>query len=59
LRLKQGFGRLIRHREDRGIVAVLDRRITRKSYGRRFLGALPDAQRFHDLALLREWWGAS
>jgi ATP-dependent DNA helicase DinG len=41
LRLKQGFGRLIRSRSDRGIVVILDRRIRSKPYGRRFLAALP------------------
>ncbi len=41
LRFKQGFGRLIRHRDDRGVVAVLDRRVVSKSYGRLFLHALP------------------
>jgi Rad3-related DNA helicase/DNA polymerase III epsilon subunit-like protein len=42
LRFKQGFGRLIRSRSDRGVVAVLDRRLVSKSYGRAFLGSLPD-----------------
>ena len=41
LRLKQGFGRLIRRRSDRGIVAVLDPRLVGKGYGRRFASALP------------------
>jgi len=41
LRFKQGFGRLIRHRDDRGVVAILDRRVVSKSYGRLFLHALP------------------
>lgn len=41
LKFKQGFGRLIRHRDDRGIVVVLDPRIVRKHYGRAFLSALP------------------
>jgi predicted DnaQ family exonuclease/DinG family helicase len=41
LRFKQGFGRLIRHQDDRGVVAVLDRRILSKSYGRIFLRSLP------------------
>ncbi len=41
LKLKQGFGRLIRSRTDRGIVVILDRRIRTKHYGRRFLQALP------------------
>ncbi len=41
LRFRQGFGRLIRDREDRGVVAVLDRRIYEKSYGKDFVSALP------------------
>jgi len=41
LKFKQGFGRLIRTKEDTGIVVVLDCRITRKAYGRMFLRALP------------------
>lgn len=41
LKFKQGFGRLIRSREDRGIVAVLDRRLLSKRYGRLFLSSLP------------------
>ena len=44
LKFKQGFGRLIRSRTDRGTVVVLDRRITRKRYGKAFLRALPDAR---------------
>jgi ATP-dependent DNA helicase DinG len=41
LRFKQGFGRLIRRRSDRGIVAVLDPRFLGKGYGRKFQSALP------------------
>jgi len=41
LRFKQGFGRLIRSREDRGVVAVLDKRLLTKKYGRMFLESLP------------------
>jgi DNA polymerase-3 subunit epsilon/ATP-dependent DNA helicase DinG len=41
LRFRQGFGRLIRSRHDRGVVAVLDSRILSKSYGRAFLQSLP------------------
>jgi ATP-dependent DNA helicase DinG len=41
LRFKQGFGRLIRRRADRGIVAVLDTRLLSKNYGGRFRDALP------------------
>jgi ATP-dependent DNA helicase DinG len=42
LRLKQGLGRLIRSTTDRGILAVLDNRISTKSYGRLFMDSLPD-----------------
>lgn len=41
LRFRQGFGRLIRAQTDRGVVAVLDRRIMSKPYGRLFLDSLP------------------
>ncbi|MEM9663102.1 MAG: helicase C-terminal domain-containing protein [Planctomycetota bacterium] len=41
IRFKQGFGRLIRSRDDRGQVAVLDPRIVSAGYGRKFLAALP------------------
>ncbi len=43
LTLAQGLGRLIRHRQDRGVLAVLDPRIRSKGYGARFLEALPPA----------------
>jgi ATP-dependent DNA helicase DinG len=43
IRLKQGFGRLIRTRADRGAVLILDGRIARKSYGRYLLESLPPA----------------
>jgi DNA polymerase-3 subunit epsilon/ATP-dependent DNA helicase DinG len=41
LRFRQGFGRLIRTQSDRGVVAILDRRILTKRYGRAFLDSLP------------------
>jgi DNA polymerase-3 subunit epsilon/ATP-dependent DNA helicase DinG len=41
LRFKQGFGRLIRSQNDRGVVMVLDSRILTKAYGRSFVGSLP------------------
>ena len=40
--LKQGFGRLIRSRTDRGVLALLDRRITTTRYGQIFFDSLPD-----------------
>ncbi|MCS7072379.1 MAG: hypothetical protein NZM00_12810, partial [Anaerolinea sp.] len=42
LRFRQGFGRLIRSRTDRGVVAIFDSRVLTKSYGEEFLAALPD-----------------
>lgn len=42
LRFRQGFGRLIRRRTDRGIVVILDKRIISKRYGQVFLRSLPD-----------------
>ncbi|MCS7044780.1 MAG: DEAD/DEAH box helicase family protein [Gemmataceae bacterium] len=41
IKLKQGFGRLIRTQSDRGLVAILDPRVLSKGYGRNFLEALP------------------
>jgi ATP-dependent DNA helicase DinG len=49
LMLKQGLGRLIRSARDRGILAVLDSRLVRKHYGRRFLESLPPARLVHDV----------
>ncbi|TMF65772.1 MAG: hypothetical protein E6I17_12305, partial [Chloroflexi bacterium] len=46
LRLKQGFGRLIRRSTDRGAVAILDHRILGRDYGKAFLEVLPPASRF-------------
>src|ERR1700674_3253621 len=43
LRLKQGFGRLIRRQSDRGAVVLLDHRIANRTYGTAFLDALPRA----------------
>ena len=42
LRFRQGAGRLIRSRSDRGIVAVLDPRIVTRPYGRKFLASFPE-----------------
>ena len=48
IRFKQGFGRLVRTKSDRGIVVVLDHRIVTRSYGRGFLAALPDVRVVRD-----------
>ena len=50
LSLQQGLGRLIRHRSDRGVLAVLDPRLGTTGYGRRFLASLPPAPVTRDLA---------
>ncbi len=57
LALKQGFGRLIRRSDDRGIVAVLDRRIVSRLYGRTFFETLPEGiPRTSSIEPLRRWW---
>jgi ATP-dependent DNA helicase DinG len=45
LRLKQGFGRLIRSRKDHGAVVICDPRVVKKSYGAGLLAGLPPARR--------------
>ena len=45
LRFRQGFGRLIRSKNDRGVVAVLDKRVLTKNYGRTFIDSLPAVTR--------------
>jgi ATP-dependent DNA helicase DinG len=49
LALKQGFGRLIRAKTDRGVLALLDTRIQRMPYGKIFLESLPRYRRTNDL----------
>lgn len=44
IKFKQGIGRLIRSKEDKGIITVLDSRIVSKNYGRLFLDAIPGAK---------------
>ena len=58
--LKQGFGRLIRRRDDRGIVAILDGRVVTRGYGRVFLDTLPPGlPRSSALEQVRRWWAAT
>jgi DNA polymerase-3 subunit epsilon/ATP-dependent DNA helicase DinG len=42
LMFRQGFGRLIRTHQDRGVVAIFDRRVISKNYGQAFLESLPN-----------------
>ena len=44
IRFKQGFGRLIRNKSDKGIVVILDSRIVNKAYGKKFLDAIPQCR---------------
>jgi ATP-dependent DNA helicase DinG len=50
LQLKQGLGRLLRTRDDRGVMAILDTRLHTKSYGRQVLMSLPPARRTASMA---------
>ena len=56
LSLKQGFGRLIRSRNDTGIVAILDSRIANRRYGRYFLETLPPAPVAWTAPAVKGWW---
>jgi ATP-dependent DNA helicase DinG len=56
--LKQGFGRLIRSLNDRGLLVLLDNRILKKQYGRVFVESLPDYRRTTELGVVEEWFGA-
>jgi ATP-dependent DNA helicase DinG len=56
LALQQGLGRLIRHRTDRGVLAVLDPRLRTMGYGRRFLESLPPAPVTHDLEAVERFF---
>jgi ATP-dependent DNA helicase DinG len=59
LALQQGLGRLIRHRQDRGILAVLDPRLRTMGYGRRFLASLPPAPVTNDLESIDKFFDPS
>jgi hypothetical protein len=56
LALKQGFGRLIRTRDDRGIVAILDSRLYARGYGRALIASLPPARQLHRVEALERWF---
>ena len=57
--LKQGFGRLIRSLHDRGLLALLDNRILKKSYGRVFVESLPNYAKTTDLRKVEEFFGTA
>lgn len=54
--LKQGFGRLIRHKEDVGMVAILDPRIHTKRYGKMFLRSLPKCLETSDVEEVKKFF---
>lgn len=54
--LKQGMGRLLRTDTDRGVVALLDTRLSTKGYGRQVLDELPPARRTHTLEDVRAFF---
>jgi ATP-dependent DNA helicase DinG len=57
LAMLQGLGRLIRHRNDRGVLAVLDPRLRTMNYGRRFLDSFPPAPVTQDPAAITRFFG--
>ena len=54
--LKQGFGRLIRSLDDRGVLVLLDPRLQRQRYGKVFLDSLPPYRITHDIAMVDEFF---
>src|SRR5271167_708161 len=55
--LKQGFGRLVRSLNDRGLLVLLDNRILKKQYGRVFIESLPNYSKTTDLKKVEEFFG--
>jgi ATP-dependent DNA helicase DinG len=59
LALKQGFGRLIRSKADRGEVSILDNRITKQRYGQVFFDSLPDYRFTTDIRDVEAFWSVA
>lgn len=57
IKMKQGFGRLIRSKDDTGVVAILDPRVTGKGYGRVIQRSLPESEVVHTLDALQRGVG--
>ncbi len=55
IQLKQGVGRLIRKKTDRGVVSILDSRVVNRGYGRQFLASLPACRVVDDLDAVRQF----
>ena len=56
--LKQGFGRLIRSLNDRGLLVLLDNRILKKQYGRVFIDSLPNYKKTTDMIAVEDFFGS-
>lgn len=54
--LKQGYGRLVRRRDDVGVVAIFDRRVATRSYGRVLIESLPPARQTRELEDVEAFW---
>jgi ATP-dependent DNA helicase DinG len=57
--LKQGFGRLIRSLQDRGLLCLLDNRILKKQYGRVFVESLPNYKRTTEIRVVEDWFSVA
>ena len=57
--LKQGFGRLIRSLNDRGLLVLLDNRILKKQYGRVFVDSLPNYKKTTELQVVEKFFGVA
>jgi ATP-dependent DNA helicase DinG len=57
--LKQGFGRLIRSLNDRGVLVLLDNRVLKKQYGRVFFNSLPPYRRARDIGDVERFFADS
>jgi ATP-dependent DNA helicase DinG len=55
--LKQGFGRLIRSLDDRGLLVLLDNRILKKQYGRVFIESLPNYKKTTEMSVVEKFFG--
>lgn len=58
LMFKQGFGRLLRHRDDYGIIAALDPRLRTKRYGKNFTASLPECRNVNNISELKRLYSA-
>ena len=56
IQLKQGFGRLIRKKTDRGVVSLLDSRISRRGYGKQFIVSLPPCPVVTEMGMVKKFF---